>query len=95
MLRRRTLGPAYERCPSETISEWTNRNLLILIAAIVGAILFMVVTNLVVEYLMNFLASGGDEMAERRFDSNHWTAVTVKIVGGIMTAYLVCKGRAK
>ncbi len=94
-MKRRKLGPAYERAPAEVAGDWVHRNLLVLASIVVFSVIFLILFNVFVDQGLNFIASGGDEATASRFDSNHPTAVAAKIIGVILISVLLIKSRAK
>lgn len=94
-MKRRKIGAAYERSPADKVGEWGNRNTMVLVSAVITGIIFWFVTNWVVDDLLNFLVTGGDETQERPFSSNHPVALFVKVIGSILCIFFICKGRAK
>jgi len=89
------VGPAYERAPAEKLSEWTSRNVLVLLSgmALVAVSWFMI--NVMVNNLFNFLATGGSETAELRFDADSHLWISVKVVVGVLILVILVKTRSK
>lgn len=89
--KRRTIGAAFERSPRERIHEWSTRNMLSLIAALIVSGIFWLIANAMIDKFFNFLANNGDDTKLRRFDSDdpHWVAA--KIVGSIICVIIICK----
>ncbi len=90
-MKRRTIGPAYERSPVTECSEWASRNFLALLSAVICAALWWFVVEWVVDKLIPFLAE--DETTEYSSQDSVWIAV--KVIGAVILAVLVCKTRAK
>lgn len=95
MARRRMIGPAYERSPIQRLSEWANRNILILISALVCGFMFWLLTDFVVDGVLNFLSTGGDETMEKPYDSNDPMWIITKLVGSSITMMMIVKSRSK
>ncbi len=95
MVRRRKIGPAYERSPLQKSGEWWNRNLLILVSALLAGSAFWFGTNWVVDGMLNFLASGGDEAKEKPFSSDDTMWIIIKLVGTSLAMLFVVKSRSK
>lgn len=90
-MKRRTIGPAYERSPATECSEWASRNFLALLSAVICAVLWWFVVDWVVDKLIPFLAE--DEATQYSSQDSVWIAV--KVIGAVILAVLVCKTRAK
>ena len=95
MLKRRKIGPAYERSPVKKLGEWSNKNLLILGSAFVLAIVFWFGVDLLVDGFLNFLAAAGDESKEKQFSSNDTMWILIKIFGSLGMFVLVAKSAKK
>jgi len=94
-MKRRTIGPAYERAPVERVSDWAHRNLMLLTSAAAIIALFWLITNLVVDHLLNFLYANGKENALLPYDAYSMPIVIFKIVGAIAILAILIKTRAK
>lgn len=94
-MKRRSIGPAYERSPAEQVGEWSSRNILVLLSAVGVAIAFWFIVNAVVDGLFNFLATNGhdDQIQPFRSDDPGW--MWVKVIGSIICIFFICKRRAK
>ena len=90
-MKRRTIGPAYERSPATECSEWASRNFLALLSAVICAVLWWFAVEWVVDKLIPFLAE--DEATQYSSQDSVWIAV--KVIGSVILAVLVCKTRAK
>ena len=90
-MKRRTIGPAYERSPATVCSEWASRNFLALLSALIAAVIWWFVVDWVVDKLIPFLAD--DEAAQYSSQDTVWIAV--KVIGSVILAVLICKSRAK
>jgi len=90
-MKRRTIGPAYERSPAQEWSEWASRNFLALLSAVICAALWWFVVDWVVDTLIPFLAE--DEATQYSSQDSVWIAV--KVIGALILAVIVCKTRAK
>ena len=66
LLKRRRIGPAYERCPAEKIKEWASRNVLSIFGSSIAAFLFIGLVHLVV-ILLNWLNENTE--ADPRWDA--------------------------
>ncbi len=95
MLKRRKIGPAYERSPIKKLSEWSNNNLLILGSALLLGVVFWFGVDLVVDGFLNFLATSGDEAKEKPFSSNDTMWILVKIFGSLGVCTFVAKSAKK
>ena len=94
-MRRRQIGPAYERSPADKMGEWTNRNTLVLISSIAAAVGVWFAVNWIVDGLMNFLARGSDETMANQFNSNDPVFICVKLVLCLATIFIILKSRTK
>ena len=90
-MKRRTIGPAYERSPATECSEWASRNFLVLLSAVIAAAIWWFVVDWVVDKLINFLA----ENATNQYSSQDSVWIAVKVIGALILAVLICKSRAK
>jgi len=90
-MKRRTIGPAYERSPVTECSEWASRNFLVLLSAVIFSVAWWFVVEWVVDKLIPFLAE--DEATQYSSQDSVWIAV--KVIGSVILAVLVCKTRAK
>ena len=93
--KRRSIGAAFERSPSEQIGEWSTRNMLSLLAALIVAGLFWVIANVFIDKFFNFLATNGDEKKPRVFDSDDPEWIAAKIFGALVCVFLVCRRTTK
>ncbi len=94
-MNRRTIGPAYERSPSEKINEWVQRNLLTLSSALVLVVVFWFLYNEAVIRIMNFMSTGGDPTAEPPYSADHPISIAIEIVGALMIIGILVKTRTK
>jgi sterol desaturase/sphingolipid hydroxylase (fatty acid hydroxylase superfamily) len=94
-MRRRTIGPAFERAPAEKLSDWTTRNMLVLLSGMVLVVVSWIVINVTVNHLFNFLATGGNESAELKFDADTPLWVWVKVGVGLLILTILVKTRSK
>lgn len=94
-MKRRKIGPAYERAPAEKIGEWSTRNSLTLVSGVVIVAIYWWLVNISVDHLFNFLASGGEEGAEIVYYSDHPLALAAKIIGGLLIILILVKTRTK
>tara|TARA_B100000609_G_C16850278_1_gene249979 strand:- start:32 stop:316 length:285 start_codon:yes stop_codon:yes gene_type:complete len=94
-MKRRKIGPAYERSPFERFSEWTQRNLLALFSGAVISLIYLLLINFLVNYFIPFLSSGAsDTRLEGAGDSSPlW--LTVKILGTIIIFIILFVTRMK
>lgn len=83
-MKRRGIGPAYERSPLERLKEWAMRNMLLLIAASVGSVIFVYGTNWAFDKFFPALNAGGSAGAEVTVSSNSPPAMAVKVVGVVL-----------
>lgn len=90
-MKRRTIGPAYERSPATEYSEWATRNFLALLSAVIFAVLWWFAVEWVVDKLIPFMAK--DQPTQYSSQDTVWIAV--KVIGAVILAVLVCKTRAK
>jgi len=95
MLKRRKIGAAFERSPAEKLGEWSGRNLLVLIAAVGGAVGWWLLVDWIVNGLLNFLFKGSQESLEDPFSSEDPMWIGVKLIGAILIAILIGKTQAK
>ena len=95
MLNRRKIGPAYERSPVQKLSEWGSRNFLVLLAAILTSVVYWVIINIFIDFVFNFLATGGDDALEKPYSSDDPLWIIVKLVGSIFCITMVVKAKAK
>jgi hypothetical protein len=94
-MKRRSIGPAYERSPADKMSEWTNRNTLVLIASLIAGILIWFAINWVVDDFINFLATDGDETVDKPYNSNHPACIAFKLIASLGSIFLILKSRTK
>ena len=87
MVKRRKIGPAYERSPIQRLNEWTTRNVLILIGAIICCVVFWFIVNFVVDSLLNFLVTQGREEMVSPYSSDDPLWISIKLVGCILIFY--------
>ncbi len=94
-LKRRTIGPAYERCPAERLGEWTRQNTLMLIASVICvAVWWGTVTGLV--YFFNWLSTDGDPAKVPPFDADAWYALLARLIGSfIIFIIMLLRSRAR
>ena len=90
-MKRRTIGPAYERSPATECSEWASRNFLVLLSAVIAAAIWWFVVDWVVDKLINFLADN----ETNQYSSQDSVWIAVKVIGALILAVLICKSRAK
>ena len=89
--KRRSIGAAFERSPSEKIKEWATRNSLSLIASLIISSIFWAVANVAIDKFFNFLANNGETNVVRKFDSDDPEWVAAKIIGSIICVLVICK----
>ena len=89
--KRRTIGAAFERSPSEQMGEWSTRNMLSLIAALIVAAIFWLISNVAIDKFFNFLATNGDDTKERVFDSDDPQWIAAKIICAIICIVIICR----
>lgn len=94
-MKRRTLGPAYERAPAERMGEWAQRNILALCSAVILIVIYLFLFNFIVDDLLQFLATGGDQGADMEFYSDHPVCIAIKIVGSLLIGFIIVKTRTK
>jgi heme/copper-type cytochrome/quinol oxidase subunit 2 len=94
-MKRRQIGPAYERSPADKMSEWTNRNTLVLISSIVAAVIIWFIIGWVVDDFVNFLATDGDETVEKPYSSNAPAVIAFKLVACLGSIFIILKTRTK
>ncbi|HAR64756.1 MAG TPA: hypothetical protein DCR55_00865 [Lentisphaeria bacterium] len=92
-MKRRSIGPAFERCPAEKINDWGNRSVLTIISCIAATFGFWAIVIFVVDYLAPLLYRGADESVEISWNSNDAIFVAVKIVGAMILCYLIARSR--
>ena len=95
MVKRRKIGPAYEKSPIQRLQEWSTRNVLILFGAIVCCVVYWFIVNFAVDSLLNFLVTQGKEELEKPYSSDDPLWITIKLVGCIVILVLVTKSKAK
>jgi hypothetical protein len=78
-MKRRTIGPAYERSPATECSEWASRNFLSLLSAVICAGIWWFVVDFVID----------------KHSSQDSVWIAVKVIGAVVLAVLLCKSRAK
>lgn len=83
MVKRRHIGPAFERSPLERLTDWFYRNMLFVIAAILAIVIYIPAINWVFDSLFPMLEGGGDAGQKVTISSNHPVAITVKAVGSL------------
>jgi hypothetical protein len=91
-MKRRTIGPAFERSPAERFSEWARRNFLTLLSALAATAVWWFIINWLSDRFLNFLAGKEDDPA---FSSQDPLWIAVKIIGSFILAIVICKTRAK
>jgi hypothetical protein len=90
-MKRRTIGPAYERSPATECSEWASRNFLSLLSAVICAGIWWFVVDFVIDKLIPLVAK--EEAVQHSSQDSVWIAV--KVIGAVVLAVLLCKSRAK
>ncbi len=83
LLKRRSIGPAYERCPAERIGEWSRQNLLIILATGIGIFLWWFAVDAMI-WVANFLKTGGDPDEIPPFDPDSMVAIGARIAGAVI-----------
>ena len=95
LFKRRTIGPAYERCPAERIGEWGRQNLLILLATGIGMVVWWFAVDALVAFF-NFLKTGGDPDKLPPFDADSLYAIAARIIGTIIIMLImIVKSRVR
>ncbi|MCH2175955.1 MAG: hypothetical protein MK193_09530 [Lentisphaeria bacterium] len=94
MLRRRTIGPAYERCPSERVGDWSRRNLVALITATVVMVLWWLAVRMFTVFLNWMHAQDHPDDIPPYYDGLPMF-VSIKLIGGIILFILVSLWRSK
>ena len=95
MVKRRKVGPAFERSPANKLGEWYSKNTLIFMAGLVAAVVFWFGMDLLVDSFLNFLVSGGDNSKENMFSSNDTKWIITKIVGSLVLFAVIAKSAKK
>jgi hypothetical protein len=95
MMKRRTIGPAYERAPAEQIGEWTSRNLLVLLSAVVITAIWWWLTNFMVGRLLPFVASDGLDRTVPLLDPDSSGWIAFKIISAVLILVILVKTRTK
>ena len=95
MARRRKIGPAYEKSPIQRLNEWSTRNILILIGGVGICIAYWFLVNFVVDFLLNFMETQGQEEMEKPYSSDDPTWIVIKLVGCLAIFFFVAKAKAK
>ena len=91
-MKRRTVGPAYERSPAERFSEWASRNFLTLLSSLIAAVVWWFIIEWLSDSFLNFLAGKEDDP---QFSSQDPVWIAVKVIGSLIIAVVICKTRAK
>ena len=94
MVRRRKMGPAYERSPIQKLNDWSTRNILVLLGTIVICIVYWFIVNFFVDFLFNFLATQGQEELEKPFSSDDPVWISLKLVGCLVIMLISIKAKA-
>ena len=95
MARRRKIGPAFEKSPIQRLNDWSTRNILILIGAIGVCVGYWLIVNFVVDFLLNFMVTQGKEEMEKPYSSDDPTWIIIKLIGSVITFFLVVKSKTK
>jgi hypothetical protein len=95
MVKRRKVGPAFERSPAKRVSEWYSKNTLIFMAGLIAAVVFWFGMDILVDRFLNFLVSGGDDSKENMFSSNDTKWIITKIVGSLVLFFAIAKSAKK
>ena len=85
IFKRRSIGPAYEKCPAEYLKEWGGRNLFIILGGIIMGILFIVACHVLVIVLNQF-----DLSDEDKYDNYSMFSLCIKSIGAAITFLLTC-----
>ena len=94
-MARRKIGPAYEKAPSKRVGDWFKQVLPIAFASLLTAVIFWFGVDFSVDFLFNFLATGGDESVEKPFCTNDDVWILLKIFGSLGTMVVVGKTQMK
>ena len=89
ILKRRKIGPAYEKSPAELTWFWIMDNSLRLISAFIICVLFCIVVDWVVGDLMNFLVTEGKEGTEQEYSGTEPIYMGLKIAGSFLIGYFM------
>lgn len=95
LLKRRRIGPAYERCPAERLTDWGHRNLLLVIATAIGAVAWWNGVTLLVMFF-NWLATEGSPDKIEPYDADSPLAYGARVVGTIVVfIVMVIRSRSR
>ena len=94
MVKRRTIGPAYELSPAEKLSNWSSDHSLRLLAGVAAAVAFWIAADLLVN-LINYIDSGGIQESLNRFSRNDPFILWTKIIGSPALGIFVATRGAK
>ena len=95
MRKRRGIGPAFEKSPLQRFNDWSTRNILILIGAVAVCVGYWLLINFMVDYLLNFLATQGQEEMEKPYSADDPLWITIKLVGCFGLMVFIAKTKAK
>lgn len=86
-MERCKLRPAYDRSPAEKAGLWMQEHFLRLISATVSAVAFWFLFGWLIDCLLNFMATGGQEDAVKPYASGSPMMAAVRLVGCGLLAY--------
>lgn len=89
ILKRRKIGPAYEKSPAELASFWLMDNLLRILAAFIACVLFCLAVDWIVGDLLNFMANEGKEGVEDTYSGTEPIYVGLKVCGSFILSYFL------
>ncbi|MCJ8331600.1 MAG: hypothetical protein HRT89_11355 [Lentisphaeria bacterium] len=94
LLRRRRLGPAFERHPSARISEWTTRNMMILTGGACSMVLVWIAVFFGVK-IINVIATEGHDNRLYLFYQDTLPVILTKLIGGFLAFIYVASSKTK
>lgn len=92
-MKRRTIGPAYERCPAEKINESLNKNVLTMLSCFGGTVILWFIINFLVDNLAPTVYRGIDDDMEIPWNSSDPIFVAIKRVGMILLCWWIIRSR--
>ena len=95
MVKRRRIGPAFEKSPIQRLNDWSTRNILILIGTVGICIGYWLVVNFVVDFLLNFMVTQGQEEMEKPYSSDDPNWIIIKLVGCLLIFFIIIKTKTK
>jgi len=93
VLKRRTVGNAYDYSPAELTGRWFGANTSRLISAVFVAVVYCLIISWIVKFV-NFLATDGKDV-EPLYTANTPLVDWIKIIGSIIAIYLICRDRLR